>query len=399
MPRAAWLPARPQYPARTFALLTGADKFKYIRHSLAFPIGISWIWENDTDEIPEFVRMWAEWGLFNGISVASRGAYSSTAGIYLRWCDRWGKGPAFPMSEDNAALFASCRLCIDEIAVDTVVAGFTHLKKFHLNWGYPEWDWKNFFRLKETLHGWKKSCNAPNRNQRKAWRFVFFERWLAEIGVNTNNYIEVLVFTTCLIWFWAIARGGEIWASSAYEKDVWRVLTKKHLKFFENHAVITLDMSKNDAFHEGSALLIPEVPGSECCPIKWLERLTALRQQATNEPYGFDKCKWLFPSTTGRPLAIQAIRRYMIPILIALGEDPNHYNTHSFRIGAATELFQRGMDKETIKHLGRWRGPSYELYNRPTAEQCAIYAKAIVGKPILRHLRHINLIFGDEYTH
>ncbi|OCT91864.1 hypothetical protein XELAEV_18014921mg [Xenopus laevis] len=48
-----------------------------------------------------------------------------------------------------------------------------------------------------------------------------------------------------------------------------------------------------------------------------------------------------------------------------LGIPPDHYNTHSFRIGAATQASLMGLGEEFIKRLGRWNSSMYQLYVRP----------------------------------
>ena len=378
--------------------LSQADKLKLIRHTLAFPVGISWIWDDNYTKIPDFVRLWAEWGLFNGISLSTRSQYASGVSIFIKFCENFEIEKPFPVSERLLVLFGSYRVCVDEVQVDTIRHNFAALRKFHLNWGWPDWEWCEFRRLKETMRGWRRSVYAPRRNQRNGWRLVFFQRWEIEIGVGLTIYLDVLMYTSCLVCFWTMGRGGELWANSSYKKDPFRVLTKKQLTFHDGYALITLEYSKTDPFSEGSALLIPEIPDSNLCPVKWLYRLISLRMNARGTPYELDTCNWLFPTPAGRPLTLQTIRRKLVPILHALGEDPNLYNTHSFRIGAATELFQRGVDKETIKWLGRWKGPTVELYNRPPALECARLARRMLSDPVVPGLRNVTFLFGDEFN-
>ena len=40
------------------------------------------------------------------------------------------------------------------------------------------------------------------------------------------------------------------------------------------------------------------------------------------------------------------------------------FNTHSFRIGAATSAFVNGKSEEEIKKLGRWTSKCFERYIR-----------------------------------
>jgi hypothetical protein len=41
------------------------------------------------------------------------------------------------------------------------------------------------------------------------------------------------------------------------------------------------------------------------------------------------------------------------------GYSPGEFNTHSLRIGAATQSFLNGMDEQTIMANSRWKSPCY----------------------------------------
>lgn len=46
------------------------------------------------------------------------------------------------------------------------------------------------------------------------------------------------------------------------------------------------------------------------------------------------------------------------------GYNPDEFNTHSLRIGAATQSFLNGMDEKTIMANGRWKSSCYKRYIR-----------------------------------
>ena len=46
------------------------------------------------------------------------------------------------------------------------------------------------------------------------------------------------------------------------------------------------------------------------------------------------------------------------------GYCPDEFNTHSLRIGAATQSFLNGMDEKTIMANGRWKSSCYKRYIR-----------------------------------
>ena len=61
------------------------------------------------------------------------------------------------------------------------------------------------------------------------------------------------------------------------------------------------------------------------------------------------------------------------------GIDSKGYNTHSFRIGAATTANERGISDVNIKMLGRWKSNAYQQYVRTPQEQLAKLSKQLVS--------------------
>jgi hypothetical protein len=46
------------------------------------------------------------------------------------------------------------------------------------------------------------------------------------------------------------------------------------------------------------------------------------------------------------------------------GYNPGQYNTHSFRIGAATTAVMLGKTDDEIKQMGRWKSDTFQTYIR-----------------------------------
>lgn len=57
---------------------------------------------------------------------------------------------------------------------------------------------------------------------------------------------------------------------------------------------------------------------------------------------------------------IQVFRK----VLTHLGLEVKDFNSHSFRIGTATEAAQRGLHPDTVKQIRRWESDKYRLYVR-----------------------------------
>ena len=68
-----------------------------------------------------------------------------------------------------------------------------------------------------------------------------------------------------------------------------------------------------------------------------------------------------FIFSDGAPVQSKHVRRMLKRLLKGLKLNPKFYNTHSFRIGRATDLDKFGFSIDSIKALGRWR--SNTVYN------------------------------------
>lgn len=64
------------------------------------------------------------------------------------------------------------------------------------------------------------------------------------------------------------------------------------------------------------------------------------------------------------PITRQQFSSVLVLILKYCGYPPNSFNTHSFRIGAATHAANTGMSEAQIKYLGRWKSDAFLHYIR-----------------------------------
>ena len=91
------------------------------------------------------------------------------------------------------------------------------------------------------------------------------------------------------------------------------------------------------------------------CPVKVLCNFLAVRPLALGP---------LFIDFLSRP--IKRVRVvYMIKRCISLcGLDPSEFNTHSFRVGRATDLALIGTSDHVIRETGRWKTNAFLRYIR-----------------------------------
>ena len=92
--------------------------------------------------------------------------------------------------------------------------------------------------------------------------------------------------------------------------------------------------------------------------MKWAKRYIKMRQKIKNEQ------EQLFIFRDGSNLKAHHLRNLLRDILYSFKLEGNLYDTHSFRIGRATDLFKMGMDMENIKQMGRWKSNAVYKYLR-----------------------------------
>ena len=117
---------------------------------------------------------------------------------------------------------------------------------------------------------------------------------------------------------------------------------------------ITIKQSKTDPFRQGVTLSLGHT-SHEICPVRAIAPFLAAQG---NKPGP------LFILHNGKMLTREMFGSALDRILTLLHLNKEHFNAHSFRIGAATLAKQAGMSDTHIKMLGRWRSDAYQRYVR-----------------------------------
>ena len=92
----------------------------------------------------------------------------------------------------------------------------------------------------------------------------------------------------------------------------------------------------------------------------------------------------LFITDNNIPLTRQSFSTPLSEILAAAQLDHHKYNTHSFRIGAATSAKLAGMSELDIKMLGCWRSNTFKRYIRTPREYLASLSRQLIS-PLSPH--------------
>ena len=101
------------------------------------------------------------------------------------------------------------------------------------------------------------------------------------------------------------------------------------------------------------------------CPYNTLNKYINIRLQF---PIGL-KARWegpLFVFSDGSPICPWHLTLVLKRAFKPCGLDPNLYDTHSQRIGRATDLAKQSVPGQNIKCIGRWKSNSVLDYIRET---------------------------------
>ena len=174
---------------------------------------------------------------------------------------------------------------------------------------------------------------------------------------TSSSYMQTLYKALFLLTFHACLRAGEVVYSnkSSNTLSVTQITPsgtndnlKYHIQFHSykhsNNAkpTITLNPSKHRDY----------------CPVAALQEYLSKRKPISGP---------LFLTKTKQPLTRAKFSTFLKTCIDMAGFDSADYNTHSFRIGRATQLASENATERTIKSTGRWKSSAFQKYIRPTS--------------------------------
>ena len=227
-------------------------------------------------------------------------------------------------------------------------------------------------RIEQVLKGIKKANSKTATNRiRLPITLEIMQKIRSVLDQEPTNYTNILLWAACCLAFFGFLRCGEFTMPSktAYDPETHLALADVALDDKENPSVIqvTIKQSKTDPFRQGVQLYLGRT-GNLVCPVNAILAYLAVRDSSPGP---------LFKLTDGSFLTRQQFAVLISNTLKLAGIDDKHYNTHSFRIGAATSAKEAGISDVQIKMLGRWKSEAYQLYVRTPREQLAKLSKQL----------------------
>ena len=235
--------------------------------------------------------------------------------------------------------------------IDTYVSALSYMHKIE-GWEDPT----DNFIVKKLREGSRRQ-NKHSDNRRPITIAILQQLSSLLPNLCSSSYETHLFRTSFLLAFFGFLRVGEF--TTASKKGEWaNILLPSDVSFSKDKSLINLRIrsSKTDQRGEGATLQIGTGHNQEVCPVKAMSKYLEMRPICEG---------LLFIHFGGEPLT-----RYQFGCMLkkgigAIGLSPGDFNTHSFRIGAATSAAVGGIPLDQIMSMGRWRSSAVNSYIRP----------------------------------
>lgn len=216
---------------------------------------------------------------------------------------------------------------------------------------YSLYDPTNSFIVARSLKGIEKLQKSSPRKLLPICR-ALLHRLLAVLEGTKSTYDALLFRSLFLLSYYCCLRASEV----GYNKNCTHTLQLLSISVQRYPHPLQIKITFPSSKHSDaptSLVLHPQqhVP----CPVTALLQYLAVRGDR-NGP--------LFLTQSAKPVTRAVYSKTLKTCLSSLCIPNKRYNTHSFRIGRATDLALMGASTHVIKSAGRWRSEAYLKYIR-----------------------------------
>ena len=306
-----------------------------------------------------------------GTAPTTRRSYKAGTRQYMRFCQQ-SSLPSIPTSEKTLLLFAT-HLATRGLTYATIKVYLAAVRHSHVTVGYHD-DFDSHFtpRVQQLLRGiYKETSKTRRPRKRLPITLKIMQKIKHHLNKQPSTYQDKLLWAACCVAFYGFPRVSEFTVPSqhSYDKAYYLSLADLTLNSRCLPTVVQLHIkqSKTDPFREGAFIFLSK-SNRGTCPVRAIVDYLIVRGKREGPLF-----VWPDGTMLTRNLFASALAR----ILRNLNLTPQLYNTHSFRIGAATSANQAGLTPLQIKALGRWRSDAYQRYIRITPNGFATMSKQL----------------------
>lgn len=212
-------------------------------------------------------------------------------------------------------------------------------------------------RLQNTLRGIKLTLGLSRCSRLPITLFILESIFKLLTPSHSLDIDTVMLWVAFSLAFFGFLRCSELTCNGQFHRNVH--LTRGDIAFFPKiispqHMKVRIKRSKTDPFRQTSTITIASSQSNVCAVAAIRDFLLQTPDSSPQSP--------LFQFKDGTPLSRRTLASNLHTLIDFCGLQSHNYNTHSFRIGAATTAVAAGLPTWLIKILGRWRSDSYERY-------------------------------------
>ena len=311
-----------------------------------------------------------------GNSPATRRSYLAGLKQYTTFCSQANLVP-IPTNEATLLLFVS-HLAIQNLAYATIKVYLAAVRSAHVAVGkHNNFQSQLTPRLLQVMKGIRKqtATSKPPRIRLPITTDIMhgIHKVLSNESATRSNR---MMWAACCMAFFGFLRSSEFTVPSQHGYDPETHLSLPDITLDRRNSptmvCIHIKQSKTDPFRQGVHIYLGRTY-QQICPVQAIVSYLAIRGNHPGPVFTF---------SDGRMLTRAIFGLELDRILEKLSLKVHHYNTHSFRIGAATSAKQAGISDVHIKTLGRWQSDAYQCYIRTPPQQLANLSKMLVHKTL-----------------
>ena len=307
-----------------------------------------------------------------GLAASTHKTYSVGTQNYLSFCKQI-HSPPLPTSEQTLLLYIT-HLGQLNLAHKTIKVYLSAVRNLHLTSGhFKAFESKLSPRLERVLKGIKSSqakTNPPRIRLPITSSIMFKIR--SVLANRPCDYNNIMLWAACCLAFFGFLRCSEFTVPTQDSFDNTTHLSYRDVSVDNWHdpqlISIRIKQSKTDPFRKGVSLILSKT-NELVCPVTALLPYLAVRGSNEGPLFMMANQQYLTPSL---------FRASLFNTLKSVGINTHEYNTHSFRIGAATSAKAAGISDLHIKMLGRWQSEAYQTYIKTPPEDLAKFSKLLV---------------------
>ncbi|VDI01631.1 Hypothetical predicted protein [Mytilus galloprovincialis] len=171
-------------------------------------------------------------------------------------------------------------------------------------------------------------------------------------SVCLSQYETLLFSGLFSLAYFGFFRIGELVVNKSLAHS--HTLSLDDFSFSDNNVSINLKFSKTDQLGKGSLIIIPSI-NSHVCPVHLLKKYFIARPKTIGPAFihfgGNYVTRYQFNAVLKKALNVANITS-------------DNFQSHSFRIGAASQSSKMGFSDDEIQDFGRWESKAYKRYIR-----------------------------------